>query len=241
MTPPKWNELTLELKNEYTMGNTIGLENWYWDESAGGKHDTFTKQDIDRFIACAKNKKTDCGTYGWTDIWLHEAFELVPIEGQSVAIMGSTRPWYESMTIAYGGLPTTVEYNLPNYGYPLIKEILLTELLTSDQKFDVGISISSFEHDGLGRYGDPLNPNGDLRAMKEMKKILKQDGLLFLAVPTGLDKIVWNAHRIYGNKRLKLLMEGWEPVGTVGFDENMLFTDTKEGGAYQPIIVLRNT
>ena len=240
MIPPTWKSLSPKLQLEYTMDNTIGLENWYWNESTGGKHDTFTSHDIDRFIACAKSKKTDCGTYGNTDIWLHEALDIIPIKKQTVAIMGSTRPWYESMSIAYGGFPTTIEYNLPNYNYHLIKELLLTDVLKSGQQFDCGISISSFEHDGLGRYGDPLSPNGDLRAMDDMKKILKPNGILFLAVPTGLDKIVWNAHRIYGNKRLKLLIKNWEVIGSVGFDENMLFTDTKEGGAYQPIIVLRN-
>ena len=25
--------------------------------------------------------------------------------------------------------------------------------------------MSSIDHDGLGRYGDPLNPNGDIRTM----------------------------------------------------------------------------
>ncbi len=32
--------------------------------------------------------------------------------------------------------------------------------------FDMALSISSFDHDGLGRYGDPLDPVGDLKAMR---------------------------------------------------------------------------
>jgi Caenorhabditis protein of unknown function, DUF268 len=36
--------------------------------------------------------------------------------------------------------------------------------------FDAGFSISSFEHDGLGMYGDPLDPDGDLKAMRKMKQ-----------------------------------------------------------------------
>jgi hypothetical protein len=39
--------------------------------------------------------------------------------------------------------------------------------------FDVVLSISSFEHDGLGRYGDPLNPDGDLAAMRSTRRLLK--------------------------------------------------------------------
>ncbi|MGA2030503.1 MAG: DUF268 domain-containing protein, partial [Verrucomicrobiota bacterium] len=28
------------------------------------------------------------------------------------------------------------------------------------------------EHVGLGRYGDPLDPNGDLKAMNELERVL---------------------------------------------------------------------
>ena len=43
----------------------------------------------------------------------------------------------------------------------------------------------SFDHDGLGRYGDPLNPNGDLVAMETVGSVLKEGGLFFLTVPIG--------------------------------------------------------
>ena len=45
--------------------------------------------------------------------------------------------------------------------------------------------VHSFDHDGLGRYGDPLNPAGDLVAMETVKRVLKDEGLLFLTVPIG--------------------------------------------------------
>jgi hypothetical protein len=46
--------------------------------------------------------------------------------------------------------------------------------------FDVGFSISSFEHDGREMYGDPLDADGDLKAMRKMKERIKPVGLLFL-------------------------------------------------------------
>ncbi len=33
------------------------------------------------------------------------------------------------------------------------------------EKFDIMVSFSSLEHSGLGRYGDELNPWGDLITM----------------------------------------------------------------------------
>ena len=55
-----------------------------------------------------------------------------------------------------------------------------------------------------------------------MKRLLRPGGLLFLAVPVGLDALAWNAHRIYGRKRLPLLLDGWRTVATYGFEEKML-------------------
>jgi GR25 family glycosyltransferase involved in LPS biosynthesis len=240
LVPPKWNELPPSLQFAYLMNNTIKLENRYVDEINNVK-ETFTFKQVEEFISGAKQRKCkDYGVYGPTDEWLYEALDIIPIQNKTVAIMGSIRPWYESVALSFGGLPTTVEYNLPGFNHPLIKEILLPELVLSGERFDIAISVSSFEHDGLGRYGDPLNPNGDFRAMDEMKKILKPDGLLFLAVPCGLDKMVWNAHRVYGNKRLPLLLENWEVVGTVGYNPDYLSVDMGDSGVYQPIIVLKN-
>ena len=50
------------------------------------------------------------------------------------------------------------------------------------QHFDFGISYSSLEHAGLGRYGDPLNAVGDLQAMSRISCMLKPGGLFFLDV-----------------------------------------------------------
>jgi len=54
------------------------------------------------------------------------------------------------------------------------------------------------EHIGLGRYGDPLDYDGDLKAIKELKRVLKPNGNLLFVVPIGKPKIMFNAHRIYG-------------------------------------------
>ncbi len=49
------------------------------------------------------------------------------------------------------------------------------------------------------RYGDPLDPFADLEGMAYLRDtLLVPGGLLFLAVPTGRDHVVFNLHRIYG-------------------------------------------
>lgn len=53
------------------------------------------------------------------------------------------------------------------------------------------------EHVGLGRYGDPLDYNGDLKAINELKRVLCKGGNLLFAVPVGKPRIIFNVHRIY--------------------------------------------
>ena len=55
----------------------------------------------------------------------------------------------------------------------------------------------TIEHVGLGRYGDPLDSNGDLKAISELKRVLAPGGNLLFVVPVGQPKIMFNAHRIY--------------------------------------------
>jgi hypothetical protein len=53
------------------------------------------------------------------------------------------------------------------------------------------------EHIGLGRYGDPIDVTGDLKAMKELERVVAKNGNLLFVVPIGTPRIEFNAHRIY--------------------------------------------
>jgi SAM-dependent methyltransferase len=54
------------------------------------------------------------------------------------------------------------------------------------------------EHIGLGRYGDPFDPKGDLKGIAELERVLSPGGSLLFVVPIGGEPILqFNAHRIY--------------------------------------------
>ena len=55
----------------------------------------------------------------------------------------------------------------------------------------------TLEHIGLGRYGDPLDAQGDLRALAELQRVLAPGGSLLIVVPVGRPRVQYNAHRIY--------------------------------------------
>lgn len=53
------------------------------------------------------------------------------------------------------------------------------------------------EHIGLGRYGDRLDVNADIKAMNNLIRSLKKGGRLLFVVPVGKAAICFNAHRVY--------------------------------------------
>lgn len=59
------------------------------------------------------------------------------------------------------------------------------------------------EHIGLGRYGDQFDPDGDLKAIAELKRVLAVTGSLLFVVPVGKPRIMFNAHRIYSYEQIR--------------------------------------
>lgn len=53
------------------------------------------------------------------------------------------------------------------------------------------------EHIGLGRYGDTLDCDGDLKAIENLKKTVLLGGSLYFVVPCGRPSVQFNAHRVY--------------------------------------------
>lgn len=66
------------------------------------------------------------------------------------------------------------------------------------------------EHIGLGRYGDPLDPEGDLKAMAELQRVVAPGGSLLFVVPVGAPRIHFNAHRIYAHRQVVEAFPGME-------------------------------
>jgi hypothetical protein len=234
--PPR--KIPPDLYDAFTMDGAMAVTYRYRDDSYSPAEPlVYTKERIAAYMEQAKRREADA--YGVTDEYLFEAFDKYSeqIEGKTVAVMGSTRPWYEAIVLAYGGRPTTIEYNTLVSEDPRLTVLTVEEYEANPTKFDVVLSISSYEHDGLGRYGDPVNPDGDLQAMQKTLAMLQEGGLLFVAVPVGRDTVVWNAHRVYGKARLPRFFEGWRIVESFGFEPSHL-----EGKAdiryYQPVFVL---
>lgn len=127
-------------------------------------------------------------------------------------------------------------------------------------------AVAALDHDGLGRYGDPLAPDGDLLTMDWLRRLVKtreererereereakegkvrkgkgrgkvEAGVMILTAPIGPDLLVWNLERRYGKIRLPLLLEGWEVKGRFGWIEEKLTKEANFRQRFEPAWVL---
>eukprot|EP00607_Mallomonas_marina_P008269 CAMPEP_0182417472 /NCGR_PEP_ID=MMETSP1167-20130531/1964_1 /TAXON_ID=2988 /ORGANISM="Mallomonas Sp, Strain CCMP3275" /LENGTH=230 /DNA_ID=CAMNT_0024591087 /DNA_START=492 /DNA_END=1184 /DNA_ORIENTATION=+ len=205
-----------------------GASEWTWSEDL---IETKMKEEI----TCGTYKNAFCGNvirkYG--DIF---------IRGKSGAVIGSQSPWAEAALLGAGASHiTTVEYNSIFTNHSKLSTLTpqnYSELYQNNQHtlLDFIWVYSSIEHDGLGRYGDPLNPFGDMEAIAKIHCMLKRGGVLFIGFPVGADYVTWNAHRIYGRIRLNMLLHYWMVLDIEG-----PFVDVIDTNQYkqQPVFVLK--
>jgi hypothetical protein len=241
----RWNEISTELKREFLMDGKVDFADKMFETTNSVSY-IYDKKLINKLIRKAKQNKYLY--YGETDKFVYEFLNYYNIESKKIAIIGSTVPWYEAIVLSRGGIPYTIEYNKISSNDKRLNLFSFDEWSNINEKFDFIFSISSFEHDGLGRYGDPINPNGDLQAMRNIyKNLLSDSGVLLLSVPIGKDQLAFNAHRIYGKLRFPLLIKDFNIIKTFGFEKDQFLRFSESGDVsivkdsrkpFQPIFVL---
>lgn len=71
--------------------------------------------------------------------------------------------------------------------------------------------LHSIEHFGLGRYGDPIDPGGHLKGLRQLMAIVEPGGRFYLSTPIGPQRVEFNAHRVFAAATLLgWFAEGWE-------------------------------
>lgn len=73
--------------------------------------------------------------------------------------------------------------------------------------YDSVSSLHAIEHFGLGRYGDPIDYFGYLKAIENITKILQTGGKFYFSVPIGPQRIEFNAHRVFSVSYLMNLFD----------------------------------
>lgn len=170
-------------------------------------------------------------------------------EGSEGVVIGSIHPWAEASFLDHGVKHiTTIEYipiNTTDIDPSVLtaftpRDVAQLYLNNEWKPVDFIFSYSSLEHSGLGRYGDQINPNGDLIEMAKAMCLLKpKTGVVLVGVPTGPDYLSYNTHRVYGRHRLPKLFKGLKVVDVLGgFNTNTHAPNLKT--YTEPIFVLSN-
>ena len=267
----------------YTRCGIISTSSMVIDDSGvGGRGTWYTHDanDILRRVASAERELAHpnpvvaaSGRVSWANVLraLRTPVVTSAVRGGTCVVFGSSSPAVEALLLAAGAARVlTVEYNNVTYEHPRLTTARPDEVRAAWARapgaradiphrgvFDVALSVSSFDHDGLGRYGDPLAPDGDLVAMDAMAEYLKPagsggvgsssgsgshgGGLALVSVPVGPDHVLWNAMRRYGRVRLPLLLAGWRTLERAGWLEGRMDVPTgpPRGPSHEPMFVLQ--
>jgi SAM-dependent methyltransferase len=78
----------------------------------------------------------------------------------------------------------------------------IVELPYADSSVESASSMHVLEHIGLGRYGDTIDPEGTLKACRELVRILAPGGSLYVSIPVGTPRVKFNGLRIFSVKEV---------------------------------------
>lgn len=171
------------------------------------------------------------------------------IKGRTGLVIGSDYPWAEALLLRLGASKLiTVERILTDLVHPALRAYTPAALAAAHSKgllpaFDFAFAFSFVEHEGLGKEGEALAPDGDLELMKDVFCLLRPGGVFFVSAPLGPDSLHWNTYRTYGPRRLPLLLAGWELIDVLGNFTSL--TKPSSSGSdrrpthKQPLLVLR--
>ena len=169
----------------------------------------------------------------WTDRypWLYDKTALTPFNNHYVyhpawaaRILSATQPPYHVDISSILSFCTIVSAFIPVRFYDYRPANLklgnlsaehadLTQLPFDDNSISSLSCMHTVEHIGLGRYGDPLDPEGDLKAIAELKRVTSTGGNLLFATPVGKPRVQFNAHRVYSYRQIIGYFEGFRLEG----------------------------
>ncbi|TAN30001.1 MAG: DUF268 domain-containing protein [Actinomycetota bacterium] len=94
-----------------------------------------------------------------------------------------------------------------------------------DESIDSVSCLHTIEHLGLGRYGDLVDPSGPERAAREMIRILKPGGRIYVSAPIGRERLQFNAQRVFAPNRLLELFQPLSLENFAAIDDNGQFIE----------------
>lgn len=149
--------------------------------------------------------------------WIHEAEPIrhVDVGSRIDGFIGSLSVFREVEVIDIRPQPQAV-HHVKFHQLDLTQDLPATWIECTDSLS----CLHTIEHFGLGRYGDTIDPQGHLKGLEQLKRMVKPGGLFYLSTPIGPQRIEFNAHRIFAPETvLSWFDEGWEMVRCAVMDD----------------------
>jgi len=169
------------------------LRDWKQFQALGGEASFY---ELAPSLFDREHTQSGGGHYFYQDVWaLNKLAELRPIEHHDV---GSRFDGFVGQATA---ICHVICYDIrpPNFRLPRFefRQSSILSLPLEDQSVGSLSCLHVGEHVGLGRYGDPLDPKGTWKALKELMRVLEKGGQLLLSLPIGRERVCFNAERIW--------------------------------------------
>jgi FkbM family methyltransferase len=111
----------------------------------------------------------------------------------------------------------------------------ILDLPFADRSLESVSCLHVAEHIGLGRYGDPLDPAGSVKAMAELQRVVAPGGHLLFSGPIGRPRVCFNAHRIHDPVAILERFGELELVEFAVVDDSGRFTRRRDPAAYRDL------
>ena len=181
---------------------------------------------IDSLVESFRDPTFFTSSYGSVDAFsFRDGVRRAGVEGKRLLVIGSAWPWIESLLLAEGAAHvTTLDYLPIEADHPRVTTLTLPHARRLYQAGRLGpfagvVSYSSVEHSGLGRYGDALNPWGDVQTIARAWCASSPGAFLLLGVPSvpfgscagpgAAEGVEWNSGRVYGARTWPHLVANW--------------------------------
>ena len=165
--------------------------------------DTEFAVDDDRLMFMPHEKEESAGRppehYFAQDIWCAKKIrEANPQEHYDI---GSRLDGFISHLLCFRNSVNYIDirplpYDIPGLNYIQGNAMELPDIYSNS--LESVSCLHAIEHFGLGRYGDPIDANGHIKAAKCLCDVLMPGGRLYIGTPVGpKNRLVFNAHRIF--------------------------------------------
>ena len=181
----------------------VRLSRLFRDMKAYNSHNTRPefRASIKNLYPCLTDWDAEAGSLGyyfWQDLWAaRKIYQAKPSEHYDIGsrvdgFIAHVLPFMPVTMIDIRPLPQKVD------GLKFIQADATNLEGIADNSLGSLSSLCAPEHFGLGRYGDPVDPEACFSALKSMQRVLAPGGHLYIAVPVGDESgVAFNAHRIF--------------------------------------------